>query len=865
MTSAENTATFSDLYREGARLIRSTEPPDLDTLSPGDMVICEEDWESEEYISSAAEAEVHVRVGPYRYEAEKVHKRRTRMALARDYPEPLGMTQAPPLEVFDSAAVEASRDAFARTWDALSAEVEQETPYEPAAGYVPDDWVSLLPYPTLNPAQVQAAPTITGDGNAFVVAATGAGKTVIGQMACLHEIKRRGGKAAWLVPQRALTGELDKGMEYWRSQGLKVMALSGEVATDLERARDADLWVATVEKFEALCRASSMRETIDQIGTLVVDEIHLLGDSSRGPLLEALLARIRGEDSPVRMVGLSATAANAEQVAQWLNAELVEITWRPTRLTQQMLTIPSDSRPQENRHRNAVATLITREVSMDEGSTLVFCGAKRNVRSTALAIATSRGAQTRGVDQDDVDAVYRACADVGVGLHYSDWPHRREAEALFRDREINVLVATSTLAAGVNTPARVVVVRDTSIGPQPMEVSMVQQMFGRAGRAGQEPEGWAYLVASADEVSTWRQRLATGYTIRSGILTRVGDHILGEIVQKNINTRKEMESWWEATLAYHQGERSLTSLNRALDFLERWRFIEVEEIGDGDQRLRATRLGALTSRMMVGVQDAADLIKAFREAPTPKGHMHAEAAVIYAVSHQVYDFANGSNIPGDQAPAVLRLIGVNGDVRAAQGPASRQGSNPRCTSAQAVQAGLLLAARSPWALRTQNRQIAGINRSVLLPALYDSPRYLAWLGALGPFGTVPGWASVVAADLGQRVKHHRLAPPRGSGRLLRSFPEGGGRAASSAWKTIQDSNCRRPEELPRAGRSKPSGLATIREGKTGSGVELYVPGSQGWVRAKGPGQANGLAAAFSKSGDWSGSGWLERFSVVMDG
>jgi helicase len=115
----------------------------------------------------------------------------------------------------------------------------------------------------------------------------------------LRAVVQRGRKAAWLVPQRSLTDELDRELAGWRRRGLRVERLSGEYAVDIERIRRADLWVTTTEKFEALCRMAALREPLAEVGTLVVDEIHMLGDAERGPVLETLLARIR--DSGLRM------------------------------------------------------------------------------------------------------------------------------------------------------------------------------------------------------------------------------------------------------------------------------------------------------------------------------------------------------------------------------------------------------------------------------------------------------------------------------------------------------------------------------------------------------------------------------------
>jgi helicase len=304
----------------------------------------------------------------------------------------------------------------------------------------------------LNPAQAEALPHVFArDENLLVVAPTGAGKTVIGMAAALRTVVQQGRKSAWLVPQRSLTDELDRELAGWRDHGLRVERLSGEHTVDIDRIHRADLWVATTEKFEAICRASAFREALADVGSLVVDEIHMLGDAARGPVLEALLARVRDGGTPARIVGLSATIANAEQVAGWLRATLLPITWRPGRLSWQLPAIPANPDfTVTEAARTRLASAITALVTQDGGSVLVFCGSKRNVRRTTLVIAASRGA--------------------------------------------DVLVATSTVAAGVNLPARAVVVQDTQVGLETLDVGTVQQMFGRAGRIGVgEDQGWAFM------------------------------------------------------------------------------------------------------------------------------------------------------------------------------------------------------------------------------------------------------------------------------------------------------------------------------------------------------------------------------------
>ncbi|MFE5796386.1 DEAD/DEAH box helicase [Streptomyces sp. NPDC056503] len=666
----------------------------------------------------------------------------------------------------------AARDAFAAQWDALD-----ELPDVDGAGYVPvgtlvpDEWVGLLPHPSFNPVQAAAVPAVLeGTGHLVVVAPTGAGKTPIGMVAAL-EARSRGRKAAWLVPQRSLTDELDRELLLWRRHGLRVVRLTGEAAVDTELIRSADVWVATTEKFEAICRAGSLRDALDEVGCLVVDEIHLLGDPTRGAVLEALLARVREDGAATRIVGLSATVANADEVARWLGARLLRTTWRPTRLTWQLpLLRPVDETDRAGRAavRTEAAVRIARRVTGDGGSVLVFRGSKRGVRTTALALAADRGVPTAGVDADDAEAVERLCAKAGVRLHYRDWPYKREAEQAFRAHEADVLVATSTVAAGVNLPARAVIVCDTTLGLDRVEVSMVQQMFGRAGRIGAgEREGWAFLLTDPAERPHWQARLAAGYTVRSRLDEHLADHLLAEAVQERLSTLGEAERWWAGTFAAHQGHDSVEPLHEAAEFLAA---VGCLRPGAPEDRLEPSALGRLTSRRMVDTTLADDLATALRRAPVPGDPATAERLLTALLS---------THLPVlEQAPftergkAALRRV-LREAEHADASPEDPWGLGPAAgDDEQRPQAGdlaravLHLAAARPWLFRGRPAYVLGIPVDSMTGILEEAQRYLAWLGAQGPLGTVHPWAAVVAADLALRVRWRALGAGRGAGRLL---------------------------------------------------------------------------------------------------
>lgn len=667
----------------------------------------------------------------------------------------------------------AARLAFQLIWDLHEPQDPSSVPDPvPAEHLVPAEWLPYLPFAMLNPAQTQAAPHIVdGDDHLLITAPTGAGKTTIGMLAALKAILSEGRKAAWLVPQRSLTDELDRELTVWRNQGLRVERLSGEYAVDVERVKAADLWVATTEKFEAICRAASLQAALGEVGCMVVDEIHLLGSPARGAVLEALLARVRGVESPVRIVGLSATVSNSAEVAEWLQAQLVATTWRPSRVTWQLVTIPAGSGfVASNRMREQVTIDLVARHTAEHGSVLVFCGSKRKVQSTAMAIATDRGAALHTVATDDIDAVTTLCAEVGVRMHYADYDHKHAAEKAFREREADVLVATSTVAAGVNLPARAVIVRDTQIGNQVMDTSMVLQMFGRAGRIGAgETEGWSYLIVEEQHRAAWQTRLVAGYSVYSRIHDSLPDHVLAEVLQGRITSMADAEAWWVETLAYAQGDDAMEPVHHAVDFLLQEGHLTGKPHGD-TVALSITELGRLTARMMVSTEAGHRLRKALSVLPTPTDPDTAEDCLILVLCVAVAALST-IPVPDKVIPAVATVVKAGGRTSQVTHTTSVKGLGSQNTTSPGdlARAGLLLAARSPHLFASASparRIVAGIPVSTLFPVFDQAPRFLSWLAAQGVLGTVHPWVAIVAADLDYRIRWRHLAPRRGAGRLL---------------------------------------------------------------------------------------------------
>lgn len=167
--------------------------------------------------------------------------------------------------------------------------------------------------------------------NLLVCTPTASGKTLVGELAFLNGVFEKKGKAIYVVPLKALASEKYK--EFKRKYAeLKVAISLGDLDSEDIYLETYDLVITTSEKLDSLLRHKA--PWISSVNTLIVDEIHLLNDASRGPTLEVVITLLRMLVKELQIIGLSATIGNPEELASWLDAELVVDDWRPVRLKQ---------------------------------------------------------------------------------------------------------------------------------------------------------------------------------------------------------------------------------------------------------------------------------------------------------------------------------------------------------------------------------------------------------------------------------------------------------------------------------------------------------------------------------------------------
>lgn len=253
----------------------------------------------------------------------------------------------------------------------------------------------------LYPPQAEAVERGVTDGANLVASVpTASGKTLIAELAMFSAITdgegdeagdegvdhaaETDGTALYIVPLRALASEKRTEFEQFEAYGLEVGVSTGNYESDGGWLADKDVVVATSEKVDSLVRNDA--PWIDDLDCVVADEVHLVDDGERGPTLEVTLAKLRKRNPDLQTVALSATIGNADALAEWLDAELVDSTWRPIDLKKgvhygQALHLEDGNQkrlPVRDSEKQTAA--IVRDTLEDDGSTLVFVNSRGTPR-----------------------------------------------------------------------------------------------------------------------------------------------------------------------------------------------------------------------------------------------------------------------------------------------------------------------------------------------------------------------------------------------------------------------------------------------------------------------------------------------------
>lgn len=489
-------------------------------------------------------------------------------------------------------------------------------------------------YDELYPPQRDAVLAGVLNGRNLVLASpTASGKTLIAELCILKSILEKGGKALYLTPLRALASEkYDEFQKYVKvikgsGETLKILLTTGDYDSSDPWIGKYDVVISTNEKIDSLLRHRA--RWVADLGVVVADEVHLLTEPDRGPTLEVVLTRLKQINPKAQMLALSATVRNAEEVAEWIEAAPITTEWRPVPLKEgvylegQIQFRDGSSRMIPEAAGNPVLNVAVEAVNQGVQS-LIFTETRRSAvemgKKAAQALRrllkpterrSFRSVAEKILKTGEKTRLSEALADQvasGAAFHHAGLAnsHRRIVEDAFRKGRVKILAATPTLAAGVNLPARTVVISsyeryEPGYGRYPISVLEYKQFCGRAGRPKYDEFGEAILTAKNEDE---REYLMENYVLakpeklwsKLGVEKVLRPHVLSTVAAGFARSEAGLYEFFGKTFYAHQYDpRAISSkIGEIVRFLYREKMVEVE-----GNELFATEFGRRVSELYI--------------------------------------------------------------------------------------------------------------------------------------------------------------------------------------------------------------------------------------------------------------------------
>jgi helicase len=460
-----------------------------------------------------------------------------------------------------------------------------------------------------NPIQSRLIETFDGNTNITIASQTNTGKTVSGEMYMSYEMRKRGGKAIYIAPMKALAfqkqGDWKKPTHHFHD--LNTSICTGDFRMTQSRVKEldnADLIVMTPEMLASRCRNQNSEKSnfLKSVGTIVFDEAHLLTVPDRGDHIEVALMKMTEINPDVRIVLLSATMPNVDEICGWVtkltgrDTYFLESEFRGVPLHIHYESYYDGNKKYDDNEREKVASAVGIVNYYSDDKFLVFV---HTIRTGDIVM----------------DALKRF--NIEGAFHNSKVPlnKRTEIEERFMtDPKLRVVVATSTLAWGLNLPARRVVLVGIDCGLQRMANYNIRQEIGRAGRLGLDDRGDAYILVPESKKKEVVKDLQKVEPIKSTLLEDVGGHhktlafhVVSEIHYGSVTTREGFHTWFSRSLAHHQDQDFDDKVvDKVIDLL-----VKCKAITHENGEYKVTPVGMIASLFYYSPFDVADLKKNF--------------------------------------------------------------------------------------------------------------------------------------------------------------------------------------------------------------------------------------------------------------
>lgn len=404
------------------------------------------------------------------------------------------------------------------------------------------------PFDKFNVIQSRVAEFVPHDYNIVIEAKTSTGKTIMGEL-FMWKVLKDGNKVIYTSPLKALTREKwDSWTKKFGEKGYKIAMVTGDYRLTDKRIKElnrADIILCTSEMLDHRTRnmASEKSEWLAKAGLLIIDETQLIGQKDRGDKLEAGMMRFAQINPTCRMVLLSGTMPNSGEIAAWINVLngketiLIRSGWRPIKLNMKY-EMYNDRQGYYAAKDNLMNKVMEEVKKHQRDKILIFVHSKTDGKRI-LFMLNEKGYKAEFHNAD---------------LETDDRVNIEESFKSRRDDSVRIIIATSTLAYGLNLPARIVIITGMHRGIEEVSELDMIQMAGRSGRMGIDTEGDAIILLPETHFSELKNKIENPGDIISQINNPfiAAFHVIGEIVGKTISTREDVYKWYQRTLAARQ-------------------------------------------------------------------------------------------------------------------------------------------------------------------------------------------------------------------------------------------------------------------------------------------------------------------------
>ncbi len=448
----------------------------------------------------------------------------------------------------------------------------------------------------------------------LICAPSGSGKTLIGELCAVNNIFQKYGKSFYLVPFKALATEKFRYFKKcYERFGIKVELSIGDYEVDESKIAKADIIITTYEKCDSILRNFNDKNWIFDISTIIIDEIHIIGESDRGPRLESLIVRLNEFLHNPQIIGLSATIANPEFFNSWLSS-LGNIT---TLIKSEIRPVPLYYKIEIAQNKGSAIKRIVRSTLKKKGQVLIFLNRRRSTQQEAEALRNIVSKHLEGNELKICKALEKRLSSIkgghrdlrkvirsGIAFHHAGLlpKERRIIEDNYRKRIIKVICCTTTLSAGINTPARVVILKDfkkyVTSGHniknfsgyfengdgfsyfKPFSANEVFQILGRAGRPGLDLVGHGIILVRNIEEKIWvedrffqghmLQKLLPKYNdLKSGLnkVNTLKEQVLLRVYEEKRITFDKLKQFFEKTYFWYNIKSKMQTQNIPIDQL----------------------------------------------------------------------------------------------------------------------------------------------------------------------------------------------------------------------------------------------------------------------------------------------------------